>query len=70
MSKVIYARVPDDIHAYITRLADEGCMPMAKVIEALVRGAQDRDWRILPAKVTAGPENAQVHTYRGNGERE
>jgi hypothetical protein len=55
MSKVIYAKVPDEVHAYLLEAAEEAGLPVNKTLEAIIRSAHAAGWQIRPAFPTAGP---------------
>ena len=39
MMKVLYVRVPAELHDYVNELAREGGLPVSKVVEAILRRA-------------------------------
>ena len=39
MMKVLYVRVPAELHDYVTELARESGLPVSKVVEAILRRA-------------------------------
>ena len=39
MAKILYVRIPDDLHIYVTELAEESKLPVARVVEAILRRA-------------------------------
>lgn len=59
MTKVIYARVADDVHEYLTAAAAESGLSVSRTVEALVRGARDQGWKVH--LITAGPQAVTVN---------
>ena len=48
MSKVLYARVSDEAHAYLSDLADQSGLTIAHVTDGIVCEAMRRGWRVDP----------------------
>jgi hypothetical protein len=40
MAKILYVRIPDELHDYVTELAEESKLPVARVVEAILSRAR------------------------------